>query len=121
VVGKSLDRRALPPPAMLPPPQSRYASPINGGITPPIAPPRPPPGAPPQLPPAWYMAASAHGMIYYYNVETRQVSWQPPIEWLRGVRPRRRSPNGQHPDGPYGELRQLGGPAPPGPRKSWDA
>jgi len=121
IVGKSLDRRALPPPAMLPPPQSRYASPINGGITPPIAPPRPPPGAPPQLPPAWYMAASAHGMIYYYNVETRQVSWQPPIEWLRGVRPRRRSPNGQHPDGPYGELRQLGGPAPPGPRKSWDA
>ncbi len=35
--------------------------------------PRPPPGAPPQLPPGWYMAASPHGLTYYYNVETRQV------------------------------------------------
>jgi hypothetical protein len=74
--------KALPPPEALPPPQGQpllrpqghFASPLPLGSVPPVqALPRPPPGAPPQLPPGWYMAASPHGLTYYYNVETRQV------------------------------------------------
>jgi len=74
--------KALPPPEALPPPQGQpllrpqghFASPLPLGSVPPVqALPRPPPGAPPQLPPGWYMAASSHGLTYYYNVETRQV------------------------------------------------
>jgi hypothetical protein len=94
---------ALPPPQGQPllRPQGHFASPLPLGSVPPVqalprphlmacnylphlmacnylphqvqALPRPPPGAPPQLPPGWYMAASSHGLTYYYNVETRQV------------------------------------------------
>ncbi len=81
----------LPSPAKLPPPKA------NGAQTGPpaprrvVAPPRPPPGAPPPLPAAWQCVNTAGG-TYYFNSETRQVSWQPPIEWLRRERSPKKKP-----------------------------
>ena len=90
----------LPTPVPLPPPSPNgYTTPspeqkrlqqqyrglrnsASGGGTP--APPRPPPGAPPPLPGGWRCVNTPSGS-YYYNTGTRQVSWQPPIEWLRSL------------------------------------
>lgn len=47
------------------------------------SPPQPPPGSLPQLPRHWSIANTPRGP-YYYNWHTRQVSWQPPLEWLEG-------------------------------------
>ena len=68
----------------------------DGGST---TPPWPPPNEPPALPQGWRCALAqkvpadhepgrsapeAVSLVpYWYNVETLQVSWQPPIEWLR--------------------------------------
>ena len=40
--------------------------------------------APPPLPGGWRCVNTPSGS-YYYNTGTRQVSWQPPIEWLRSL------------------------------------
>ena len=93
------DHMKLPAPERLPPPSNGAAGdrPLMNGKHAPltVAPPRPPPGQPPPLPQGWYKATKGD-LNYYFNVETRQVSWQPPIEWLRAERRRRRqqSPNG---------------------------
>jgi len=105
-----LEARRLPEPAPLPPPNtdgsSMYTpSPCSEYMRsgPPSAlpmafspeesscghsftmqsPPQPPPGGMPQLPRHWSIANTPRGP-YYYNWHTRQVSWQPPVEWLEG-------------------------------------
>ena len=65
------------------------------------APPRPPPGQPPRLPEGWKCVTTRAG-AYYYNEITRQVSWQPPIEWLRS--PNRRPDTSGPPRGPTWEA-----------------
>ena len=92
---------ALPPPApysgiyaqqgMPPAPLAMSAPPPPPG-TPGIATqPRqlPPSGVPPPLPAGWHAVNSPAG-TYYYNVVSRQVTWQPPTEWQTG--PRRGDP-----------------------------
>ena len=89
----ALPPQTLPTPARLPPPSTPAPNASVGatvGATVGVtvggrrigAPPNPPPGAPPPLPGGWRVV-STHAGAYYYNVETKQVSWQPPIEWLR--------------------------------------
>ena len=82
--------QTLPDPARLPAPSPGQTP---GSIPPP---PRPPPGQPPRLPEGWKCVTTRAG-AYYYNEITRQVSWQPPIEWLT-QRPHTRGPH--HPRGP---------------------
>ena len=42
-------------------------------------------GAPPPLPQGWHAVNSPSG-TYYYNVVSRQVTWQPPGDWMGGRR-----------------------------------
>jgi hypothetical protein len=73
----------LPAPSRLPPPTpSQGPSHPPSGVGRVVAPPRPPPGRPPPLPGAWRSVSTANG-TYYYNVDTKLVSWQPPVDWLR--------------------------------------
>jgi len=89
------DDTVLPSPAMLPPPFEESGIRHDGGQG--AAPPRPPPGIPPPLPDGWRCvhrpqdSVENHASTYFYNTETRQVSWTPPSDWIRASRRRRRA------------------------------
>jgi hypothetical protein len=119
VLSASPDRSATPMPPPLPPPPppipsstppaARRASPTSGAMQLPVpvklpAPgePPPPPGRPPPLPGGWKAVSTSSGSTYYYSSQTRQVSWQPPIEWLRTPNrtPTRRKTGGRQGDTP---------------------
>ena len=87
-----IDDTMLPSPAVLPPPFEHRHKGIQQGA----APPYPPPGIPPPLPDGWRCVhrpqdSSGHASTYFYNIETRQVSWTPPSDWIRSSRRRRRT------------------------------